>query len=145
MFFPSGSVVKNMTASAGEAGSVPRSRRCPGEGNGNPLLYACLENSHGQRNLRATVHRIAKESNTTQATKQQSSSYRVVPKSAAPASRNLSEMQVQTYWVRNSRGGAPETVYSKPSGDSGECLDSKQPHPILIHFLNDRSTQITGQ
>ena len=75
----------------------------------------------------------------------QSSSYSVVPKLAAFASGNLSAMQVQTYWVRNSRGGAQETMCSKPSGDSDECLNPKQPHPILFHFLNDRSTQITGQ
>ena len=35
--FPSGSVVKNPLANAGEAGSNPRSGRSPGEGNGNPL------------------------------------------------------------------------------------------------------------
>ena len=45
--FPSGSVVKNPTASAGDAGdagSIPGSGRSPGEGNGNPLQYSCLEN-----------------------------------------------------------------------------------------------------
>ena len=29
----------------------PGLRRSPGEGNGNPLQYSCLENPHGQRNL----------------------------------------------------------------------------------------------
>ena len=28
---------------------IPRSGRSPGEGNGNPLRYSCLEKSHGQR------------------------------------------------------------------------------------------------
>ena len=32
-------------------GSIPGSRRSPGEGNGNPLQYACLEKFHGQRSL----------------------------------------------------------------------------------------------
>ena len=41
--FPGGSVVKNPPASAGDAG--PGSERPPGEGNGNPLQYSCLENS----------------------------------------------------------------------------------------------------
>ena len=34
-----------------DAGSVPGSGRSPGEGNGNPLQYSCLENPHGQRSL----------------------------------------------------------------------------------------------
>ena len=49
--FPGGSVVKNPPANAGDMDSVPRSRRFPGEGNGNPLQYYCLENPHGQRSL----------------------------------------------------------------------------------------------
>ena len=32
-------------ASVGDAGSIPGSGRSPGEGNGNPLQYSCLENS----------------------------------------------------------------------------------------------------
>ena len=35
---------------AGDLGLIPGSRRSPGEGNGNPLQYSCLEKSHGQRN-----------------------------------------------------------------------------------------------
>ena len=35
--FPGGSVVKNLPANAGDAGSIPGSRRFPGEGNDNPL------------------------------------------------------------------------------------------------------------
>ena len=40
-------VVKNLPASVGDVkdlGSIPRSGRTPGEGNGNPLQYSCLEN-----------------------------------------------------------------------------------------------------
>ena len=37
-------VVKNRPANAGDSGSVPGSGRSPGEGNGNPLQYSCLEN-----------------------------------------------------------------------------------------------------
>ena len=40
---PGGSVVKNPPADAGDSGSVSGSRRSPGEGNGNPLQYSCLE------------------------------------------------------------------------------------------------------
>ncbi len=37
-------VVKNLPANAGDVGSIPGSGRSPGEGNGNPLQYSCLEN-----------------------------------------------------------------------------------------------------
>ena len=42
--FPGGSVVKNPPANAGDVSSIPESGICPGERNGNPLQYACLEN-----------------------------------------------------------------------------------------------------
>ena len=34
-----------------DAGSIPRSRRSPGGGHGNPLQYSCLENPHRQKSL----------------------------------------------------------------------------------------------
>ena len=43
MDFPGGSVVKNLPANAGDAGLIPTSGRSPGEGNGYPLQYSCLE------------------------------------------------------------------------------------------------------
>ena len=42
--FPGGSVVEDPPANAGDVGSILGSRRSPGEGNGNPLQYSCLEN-----------------------------------------------------------------------------------------------------
>ena len=36
---------KESARSAGDLGSIPGSQRSPGEGNGNPLQYSCLENS----------------------------------------------------------------------------------------------------
>ena len=41
---PGGSVSKESTCNAGDPGSIPGSGRSPGEGNGNPLQYSCLEN-----------------------------------------------------------------------------------------------------
>ena len=38
-------MVKNLSANAGDLGSIPGSGRYPGEGNGNPHQYSCLENS----------------------------------------------------------------------------------------------------
>ena len=44
MGFHGGSVVKNPPANAGDVGLIPGSGRSPGERNGNPLQYSCLEN-----------------------------------------------------------------------------------------------------
>ena len=41
---PSAQSVKNLPANAGDLGSIPGLGRSPGEGNGNPLPYSCLEN-----------------------------------------------------------------------------------------------------
>ena len=51
MGFPGGSDGKESACNVGDLGSIPRSRRSSGEGNGNPLQYSCLENPHGQRSL----------------------------------------------------------------------------------------------
>ena len=54
-------VVKNLPANArdtGDAGLIPGSGRCPGEGNGNPLQYFCLGNPMDRGAWRATVHRV---------------------------------------------------------------------------------------
>ena len=55
--------VKNLPASAGDmgdAGSVPGLGRSPGEGNGSPLQYSCLENPMARGAWRATVHGVTK-------------------------------------------------------------------------------------
>ena len=44
MGFPGGSEVKASACKAGDPGLIPGSGRSPGEGNGNPLQYSCLEN-----------------------------------------------------------------------------------------------------
>ena len=43
--FPDGSESKESACNAGDQGSIPGSGRSPGEGNGYPLQYCCLENS----------------------------------------------------------------------------------------------------
>ena len=42
--FPGGSEVKASAWNVGDPGSIPELGRSPGEGNGNPLQYSCLEN-----------------------------------------------------------------------------------------------------
>ena len=39
-----GQTVKNLPSNVGDLGLIPESGRFPGEGNGNPLQYSCLEN-----------------------------------------------------------------------------------------------------
>ena len=51
MNFTGGSDGKESACSAGDLGSMPGSGRSPGEGNGYPLQYSCLENPRGQRSL----------------------------------------------------------------------------------------------
>ena len=58
--FPGGSEVKASASNAGDLGSIPGSGRFPGEGNGNPLQYSCLENPTGGGARWATVHEVAK-------------------------------------------------------------------------------------
>ena len=58
--------VRNPPANAEDLGSIPGSRRCPGEGNGNPFQYSCLENFMDRGAWWATVHGCHKESDTTE-------------------------------------------------------------------------------
>ena len=58
--FRGGSVVKNLPANAGDVGSIPVLGRSPGERNGNPLQYSCLENRMDRGAWWATVHGVAK-------------------------------------------------------------------------------------
>ena len=53
-------VVKNPPANAGDSSSIPGSGRSPGDRNGIPLQYSCLENPMDRGNWWATVHGIAK-------------------------------------------------------------------------------------
>ena len=58
--FPGGSEVKVSASNAGDLGSIPGSGISPGEGNGNPLQYSCLENPMDGGAWWATVHGVAK-------------------------------------------------------------------------------------
>ena len=61
MVLPSGSVVKNSPASAGDAGLIPELGRTPGEGNGNPLQYSCLGNPMDRGAWWVTIQEVANE------------------------------------------------------------------------------------
>ena len=64
--FASGSDGKESACNVGNLGSLPGLGRSPGEGNGNPLQYSCMENSHGQRSLMGYSPWGCKESDTTE-------------------------------------------------------------------------------
>ena len=64
MCFPSGSNCKEFACSAGYLGLIPGLGRFPGEGNGYPLQYSCLENSIDRGAYQATVHMGHKDSDT---------------------------------------------------------------------------------
>ena len=57
---PGGSDGKASVRSAGDLGWIPGLGRSPGEGNGNPLQYSCLENSMDGGAWWATVHGVTK-------------------------------------------------------------------------------------
>ena len=58
--FPGGPEGKASACNVGDLGSIPGSGRSPGEGNGNPLQYSCLENSIDRGAFQAIVHGVAK-------------------------------------------------------------------------------------
>ena len=58
--FPGGSVSKESARNAGHLGLIPGLGRSPGEGNGNPLQYPCLENSIDRGAWWARVNRVTK-------------------------------------------------------------------------------------
>ena len=58
--FPDGSDSEESACNAGDPGSIPGSGRSPGEGNGNPLQYSCLEHPMERGASWATAFEVAK-------------------------------------------------------------------------------------
>ena len=77
--FSGGTVVKNPPANAGNTDLLLGLRRSPGEGNGNPLQYSCLENPMDQRDWWATVHWVT-NSWTQMSTRASSGNIKVIKK-----------------------------------------------------------------
>ena len=57
--FPGGLAVKNLPANTGDTDLMPGERGAPGERNGNPLQYSCLENSMDRGAWGSTVNGVA--------------------------------------------------------------------------------------
>ena len=66
MGFPDGSDGQESACNVGDPGSIPWLGRSPGEGNGNPLQYSCLENPMDGGALQATVHEVTTKSDRTE-------------------------------------------------------------------------------
>ena len=66
MGFPGGSDNKESASNAGNLGLILESGRSPGEGNGDPLQYSCLENSRDRGAWQVTVHGGHKKSDMTE-------------------------------------------------------------------------------
>ena len=58
--FPGGLDRKKSACDMGNLGLIPELERSPGEGNGNPLQYSCLENPMEREAWQATVHGVTK-------------------------------------------------------------------------------------
>ena len=76
--FPGGSDGKEFAHSARDPSSIPGWQRSPGEGNGDPPQYSCLDNLHGQRSLEGCSPWGRKESDTTETTKHNPRAFQVV-------------------------------------------------------------------
>jgi hypothetical protein len=60
MDFPVAQTVKNLPATEETPGLIPGSGRIPGEGNGCPLQYSCLDNSLDRGTWQVTVYGVTK-------------------------------------------------------------------------------------
>ena len=86
----------NNSANAGDAGSIPGSGSSPGEGNGSPLQYSCLENSHGQRSLAGYSPWGRRELDTTEVTEHSTDRLSTDRHYAAKSSKTATKAQVWT-------------------------------------------------
>ena len=97
-------VVKHLPASAGDlraTGSIPGSGRSPGEDNGNPLQYSCLENPMDRGTWKASVNRAQRVS-TTEVTKHTQSVHRAKQGQnlVDPRKKSLTVITKSRYWVK---------------------------------------------
>ena len=68
--FSRSSICKESVCNAGDLGLIPGSGRSPGEGNGNPLQYSCLENPMDRGAWQATVYGVTRVDTIEQLTQQ---------------------------------------------------------------------------
>ena len=78
--FPHGSDSKESACNAGDLGSIPGWRRSPGEGNGYPFQYCCLENPIERGAWQATFHGVTESDTTEQLSLHMSICKKVLPR-----------------------------------------------------------------
>ena len=135
-------MVKNLPVSAGDtkdAGSIPGSGRSPGEGNGNPLQYSCLENPTDRGARPATVHKAA-ETQTQLGTHNLSNTptFKLVILQPELAQRSLVRPRKGS-WVSQSRERALVSVKGWDRGFSGAVTSFPGPRDI---WLSKRQAQL---
>ena len=119
--------VKNLPNSAGDAGVIPGSVRSPGGGNGNPLPYSCLKNSHELRSLVGYSPWGRKESGTTE-----QDSHQVIG--------NLPKVtQLVRTWIQTGFKLRPSSSRPSTATHNANC---PVPRCHLLHLL--RTTGPTG-
>ena len=127
MGFPDGSAVKNLSASAGDMGSIPGSGRSSGEGNGSPPQHSCLGNPMDRGTWWASVHRVAKSK--TRLSEQQ---------------QQLDEMQRSIQMAKRHGARCGEVVYSASSSFmSSATWKFSDPHTIGL-FMEASSHKCDG-
>ena len=105
--FPGGSEVKASACNAGDMGLIPGLGRSPGEGNGNPLQYSCLENPMDRGVWWATVWATSLSLSCESRGKSLSGSVlvRILPMNWMSTDDNVMNLQ----WTWNQIGVVPET------------------------------------
>ena len=116
---------------AGDLGSIPGLGRSPGEGNGNPLQYSCLENHMDRGAWWAIVHGVAKSQTQLKrlsSSSSSSSSYRIT-RGAPPPPEDPSPL----------RGTLGSSLRSPAEGEGLNCSQT-YPSWFLYHFEGFRFT-----
>ena len=104
---------KESTCNAGVAGdvdSIPGSGRSPGEGNGNPLQYPCLENPMDRGAWWATVHRVTKSWTRLKRLKTHSCHMKTQKAGGRLQTRKTALTETQSYWHPDLRFPACRTI-----------------------------------
>ena len=106
--FPQWLSGKESICSVGEPGSSPGSGRSPGEGNGHPFQYSCLENPMDRRVYRATVQGVPKSQTQLKLLSMHACTYslsRFFISSLKSVCQEFATLSLWAFWATNSKPG----------------------------------------